>query len=131
MKFDTDLKITDLTTAWGLVRLFSQGGTLARKYKITSVEADAFCSQPNGYPPGMLENERGLVFEVTTRPCDIGECVINTDGSLAGNFGVEEKAGRVIIDAILIAPGAWEFVGGVVRAEEIYSAPINSKLRPG
>ncbi len=117
-KIPTGIRITDFSTKWGLVQVANKDGTIAREYAITAKEADAVRSVNKTVPPGCTQEEwdSGLVT-VTTRPCNPGQAVINPDGTLVVNYGVEIKADRINVSLMKCVPTEFEKVGNIVNVE--------------
>lgn len=110
---DTRIKLSDMSTAWGLVQCVNEDGTIAREYVISAAAADAVRDGKREHPPGctLKEWRTGRVFAFT-RPLHPGLALRNTkDGSLAVNFGVRKDGGRVKTDVMVIPTGQWELVG--------------------
>lgn len=110
---DTSIRLSDMSTAWGLVQVVREDGTVEREYAISAKAADEVTSNKREHPPGVtLEQWRtGRVFSFT-RPLHPGLALRNTkDGSLAVNFGVHKANGRIRTSVMVIPAGQWELVG--------------------
>lgn len=110
---DTGIKLSDMSTAWGLVQVVREDGTVEREYTISAAVADAVRDGKRKHPPGITQEkwETGRVF-CTTRPLQPGFALRNVkDGSLAVNFGVIKVDGRVKVNVLIIPAGQWELVG--------------------
>ena len=65
---------------------------------------------------------------VTGRPCNPGQAVINPDGTLVVNHGIEEMNGRVNVSLTVIKRSEWELSDRVYVAS--YAADrINHDLQ--
>lgn len=110
---DTGIKLSDMSTAWGLVQCVNKDGTIAREYVISAAAADAVRDGKREHPPGCtLEEWRtGRVF-LFSRPLHPGLALRSTkDGSLMVNYGVRKVGGRVLADVLVIPAAQWELVG--------------------
>lgn len=126
MKVPTGVVLTDMTTAWGLVQVLAQDGSIEREFAITAKEADAVVQGNNVLPPGVTEDEwfSGRVT-VACRPCNQGEGVINPDGKLVVNFGVEENAGRINVKLMEIPTEEYQKVGAELHIEAAVAAQVD------
>lgn len=110
---DTGIKLSDMSTAWGLVQVVRKDGTVEREYAISAAAADAVSSGKRTHPPGVTLEQwsTGRVF-CMSRPLHPGLAVRHTkDGSLAVNFGVRKVNGRIKTSVMVIPAGQWELVG--------------------
>ncbi len=125
-KVPTGVRLTDLSTKWGLVTIANKDGVIEREYAITAKEADAVAQGNNVLPPGCTAEEwaSGLVM-VTTRPCNPGQAVINPDGSLVVNYGVETRAGKVNVSLMKCFPHEFERVGDALHINAAVAAQVD------
>jgi len=110
---DTGIKLSDMSTAWGLVQVVREDGRIEREYTISAEAADEVNRGAHTHPPGVTleEWQTGRVF-LFTRPLHPGLALRNIkDGSLAVNFGVHKVNGRIKTDVLIIPAGQWELVG--------------------
>jgi len=127
MKVPTGVKLTDMSTAWGLVQVFAKDGSIEREFAITAKEADAVVQGNNVIPSGVTEDEwfSGRVT-VACRPCNPGEAVINPDGTLVVNYGVTEKNARIDVKLMQLQPT--EFIkdaGDVLHIDAAIAAQVD------
>lgn len=135
-KVPTGIKITDLSTKWGLVSVYNADGSIQREYSISAEEADAVAHGNNVLPPGCSEEEwySGLV-SVATRPCNVGEAVDNGDGFLVVNHGFVEDKNKGTVDVLLtkIDPTKWKKKADTVLIEADVAAVVDvphKKVKP-
>lgn len=112
----TRVQLVDMTPRWGLVTVMAEDTSIVRQYQITGEDVAAI--QAGGNPPGCTieEWQSGRVL-VHGRPCLPGMGVVNPDGNLMVNYGVEEVAGRIDARVMKIPPSEWQLVGGVVHID--------------
>ena len=94
--------------------------------ELTAKEADAGAKGNNVLPPGCTQKEweSGNVM-VACRPCNPGQGVINPDGTLIVNFGVEEKAGRVTVSLMKLFPHEFEKVSAELHIDAAVAAQVD------
>lgn len=110
---DTGIKLSDMSTAWGLVQIVREDGTVEREYAISAAAADAVSSGKRTHPPGVTFEQwsTGRVYCVS-RPLHPGLALRNTKtGELLVNFGVHKVNGRIKTNVMVIPSGQWELVG--------------------
>lgn len=110
---DTGIKLSDMSTAWGLVLIVREDGTVEREYAISAAAADAVRDGKRKHPPGVTQEqwESGRVSSAT-RPLHPGLALRNVkDGSLLVNFGVHKVGNRIRTNLMVIPAGQWELVG--------------------
>lgn len=113
MMIKTEIQLTDMSTAWGLVEVFGDDHVLVRSYRIDADSADAVAK--GATPPGCTQEEwsSGLV-RVTTRPCLQGQAVMNPDGALIVNYGISEVGNNVVVKLMRVPASAWRVDDGEV-----------------
>lgn len=125
---DTGIKLSDMSTAWGLVQVVREDGSVEREYAISAAAADAVASNKRERPPGVtLEQWRTGRVLLYGRPLHPGLAVRNIrDGSLAVNFGVIKANGRIKTNVMVIPAGQWELVGrDGIRMEERWARQVD------
>ena len=111
----TSIQITDFSTKWGLVTVANPDGSINREYTITGAQADAVVKNNKTVPSGCTSDEwfSGRVM-VATKPCNVGQAVINPDGSLIVNYGVSKVSGRIQAALMKCFPTEYSVVTGVL-----------------
>jgi RNA polymerase subunit RPABC4/transcription elongation factor Spt4 len=126
MKIATSIKITDLSTKWGLVTVLNPDQSIKRQYRISGKEAAAVHVGNGVLPAGSTAEEwnAGLVI-VVGRPCDAGDAIVHTDGTLIVNYGIVEKDGRIDVSLMMLQPHEWATVQGVVMVDANVASQLN------
>lgn len=122
----TGIQLTDMSTKWGLVTVSNTDGSINRQYTISGRDADLVTQSNNLVPPGCTYGEwfGGLAI-LSSRPCNIGNAVVNEDGTLVVNFGVSKAAGLVTVSLMQLQPSEWAVVDGVIYVDDIYVNQLN------
>jgi hypothetical protein len=122
----TGIQITDMTTKWGLVTVANPDSSINRQYTISAEDAQIVATGNNILPPGVTAEEwHGGWAVMSGRPCNIGNGVVNPDGSLIVNYGVQKVAGKINVSLMLIPPHEWELVDGIVHIVPDVAAQVD------
>lgn len=127
----TGIKITDMTTKWGLVTVSNRDGSINRQLIISGRAADEVTKNNNLVPAGVTYEEwHSGAAMLSGRPCDIGNAVVGSGGDLVVNYGVEKIAGAVTVKLMHIPASEWSLVGGVVNIVEDVAAQVDVPFQP-
>lgn len=98
-----DIEIVDGSTKWGLLVFVDERGAVVREVEISAEEADAVATGKKRLPDGCTaeEWETGRVALIT-RPLKQGQALVQEDGSLVVNYGIEKTGDRVQADVMWI-----------------------------
>lgn len=112
----TGIQLTDTSTKWGLVTVSNPDGSINRQYTLSARATDEVAQNNNVIPTGCTYEEwHGGLAILTGRPCNVGNGVVNPDGTLIVNYGVSKVAGRVTVSLMQIPPSEWSLIDGVVH----------------
>lgn len=125
---DTGIKLSDMSTAWGLVQIVREDGTVEREYTVSAAAADAVRDGKREHPPGVtLEEWRTGRVYLFNKPLSPGLALRNIkNGSLMVNFGVHKANDRIRTSVMIIPAGQWELVGrDGIRMQERWARQVD------
>jgi len=126
MMTPTGIQLTDMTTKWGLVTVANTDSSINRQFTISARAAKEVAANNNIVPAGVTYEEwHGGWAVLSGRPCNIGNGVVNPDGSLVVNYGVEKVAGKITVSLMMIPPSEWELIDGVVHIVPEVAAQVD------
>lgn len=122
----TGIQLTDMSTKWGLVTVSNADGTINRQYTISAHAAKEVAQNNNIVPAGCSYEEwhSGLTV-LSSRPCNVGNGVVNPNGSLVVNYGVAKVAGRITVSLMMIPPSEWGLIGNIVHMVPAVAAQVD------
>jgi hypothetical protein len=129
-KLPTSIEITDLSTKWGLVTVLDKRGAIKRQFVIDAEAAERVKAANNCVPPGCTDKEW---FEcratLHTKCCWPGQAVVDPDGDLIVNHGMDTSNDRVKTQNMAVPPNEWALVDGVVYidADVLRDMPLLQK----
>ena len=114
-KIATNIKLTDMTPAWGLVCITNADHSgIARAHCISRAELQEF--ESSGLLPNCVEQtewDAGRVI-IAARPCLPGQGVVQSDGSMVIHYGIMDDGRVVDVSIMRIYPSEFQIVDDVV-----------------
>jgi hypothetical protein len=112
----TGLELTDLSPSWGLVTVVDKNRKIIRQYAITKAQLEDFRQGLTLRVHGVNVDEWDQCqVQVEGRPCLANQAVINPDGTMVVNYGIEQLETTVRVKRIRLQRNEWDVINGVVH----------------